>query len=63
MSMLANLGRAAAALALTPVAAVADVLTLPASAYNDKHPFARTAATLRRAGECADEATKPQKTG
>jgi hypothetical protein len=59
--MLINLAKAATALALAPIAAVADVLTMPASAHRgDAHPFGRTARMLQRAAECADHATRPE---
>lgn len=59
MTILSNLTRAAVAVALTPVAAVADVLTLPSSAYNDRAPFGRVAGLVRSAGQCVKQATKP----
>ncbi|WP_441280659.1 hypothetical protein [Tardiphaga sp. 862_B3_N1_1] len=59
MKLLTNLARAAAAVALSPVAAAADVLTLPSSAYNNRPPFRRTEQLLRRAGKCVDAATTP----
>lgn len=59
---LSNLAKAAVATVLTPVAVVADVLTLPASSM-DPHrgPFDRTEAMLKSAGECFQEAIKPIK--
>jgi len=59
-SMLSNIAKAAVAMAVSPVALVADILTLPDSA-SDPHrgPFERTGAMLKRAGECIEEATKP----
>lgn len=45
--ILGNLTKAAVAVALTPVAAVADVMTIGASAdRGDGHPFQRTAKLL-----------------
>lgn len=57
---LTNLAKAAAAVAITPVAVVADVVTLPASSM-DPHrgPFDRTAKVLDAAGKCAMEAVRP----
>lgn len=60
MNILTNLARAAVSVAVAPVAAVADVLTLPSSAYNDRHPFARTGALLSNACECVRQAVKPE---
>jgi hypothetical protein len=34
--------KAAIATTLTPVAIIADIATLPSSAYNNKHPFQKT---------------------
>lgn len=57
--MLTNLLKAAVALAVTPVAVVADVLTLPASA---EHPtrgaFDRTGQMLKAVGDNMKEAVK-----
>jgi hypothetical protein len=55
-----NLAKAAAAVAITPAALVADVLTLPASSF-DPHrgPFERTTKVLEAAGQCAMEALRP----
>lgn len=62
MRMLTNLAKAATALALAPVATIADLCTLPASAHRgEPHPFGRTAHMLRRAAECVDAATTPQR--
>lgn len=59
MNLLTNLVKAAVSVALTPVAAVADVLTLPASSLDPyRGPFDRTAAMLKNAGECAVEAVR-----
>jgi hypothetical protein len=61
MNLLSNLARAATAVVLTPAAVVADVLTLPDSAYRGTGPFPRAAGLLKAAGECVTEATKPVK--
>ena len=54
--MLGNLLKAAIAVALTPVAIVADVVTLPASAFRDDHTFGITGSLLRAAGENVSKA-------
>lgn len=61
LSLLTNLTKAAVAVVISPVAVVADVLTLPASSI-DPHrgPFDRTAAVLEAAGRCFSEAVKPE---
>ena len=59
LNILAKITKAAVAVAVTPATLVADLCTLPASAYNDRNPFARTERTLKRAGDCVTEATRP----
>jgi hypothetical protein len=61
VTILANLTKAAIAAAVSPVALIADVLTLPASSM-DPHrgPFERTAGILNTAGACVVQAIKPQ---
>lgn len=55
--MFGNLLKAAVAVALTPVAIVADVVTMPASAdRGDAHPFGMTGALLKAAGENVSKA-------
>lgn len=56
---LVNLTRAGVAVCLTPVAAVADVLTLPSSAYDGRPPFGKSATLLKNAAACARAATAP----
>jgi len=56
---LTNLTKAAAAVVITPAAIVADVLTLPGSAFDNKAPFHRTGRLLSAAGRAAAEAVKP----
>lgn len=60
--MLSNLTKAAVSVVVTPAAVVADVLTLPASAYANRPPFERTEALLKNAGQCVSEAVKPEST-
>lgn len=61
-SMLSNLTKAAVSVVVTPASVVADVLTLPASAYANRPPFERTEALLKNAGRCVSEAVKPEAT-
>ncbi len=56
--MFGSLVKAAVSVALTPVAALADVLTLPASAHDDRHPFERTGYLLNNAGRCVKHAVR-----
>ena len=58
--MLLNLMKATVSVALTPVTVVADILTLPASALDGDGPFDRTAAMLKTAQECVNEAVTPE---
>lgn len=60
--MLGNILKAVVSVAVTPVALVADICTLPASSY-DPHrgPFERTGWALKNAGECMKAAVEPQK--
>lgn len=59
---LTNFTKAALAVAVAPVAVVADVLTLPASSM-DPHrgPFDRTANVLEQAGRALDAALAPER--
>lgn len=57
---LINLTKAAASVALTPVAVAVDVLTLPATSMDlNRGPFDNTAALLKNAGECTKQALAP----
>ena len=56
---LTNVVKAGLAAAASPVAAVADLVTLPGSACDNKPAFGRTAKMLNAAGKCMVEATKP----
>jgi hypothetical protein len=60
--MLKNLTKAVVAVAITPVDAVVDVLTIPESSC-DPHrgTFDRTAKRLQQASDALDEAVKPEK--
>ena len=55
--ILGNLTKAVVAVALTPVAVAVDIVTLPASAERDEHPFGRTAKLLNSVGENVKKAT------
>lgn len=58
--MLGNLTKAVVAVAVSPIDAVVDIVTLPASALDpEAGPFDRTAKRLNQAGEAFDEALKP----
>lgn len=57
--MIANLFKAAIAVAVTPISVVVDVLTLPSSAYEDRSPFGNTAGTISQAREAINAALKP----
>ena len=59
--MLGNLFKAAVSVAVTPIAVVIDIVTLPASAFDNKDAFHRTGALLNNAGDCLKEAVKPVK--
>ena len=60
-SMVRNLTKAAISVVVTPVAAVVDVLTLPASAEYNKPPFGLTEALLKNTSKCVKEAVTPDK--
>ena len=60
-NLITNLAKAAVAVAATPIALVADVLTLPASATNNDDPFGLTEATVKAAKDAFDAAVKPTK--
>lgn len=59
--MFTNLLKATVSVALTPVAFVADVFTLPASADNNTPAFEKTGQLLKNAGDCVNEALKPKR--
>jgi hypothetical protein len=59
LNALTNIAKAGIAVAVSPVALVADIVTLPASAHDNKHPFGKTGAVLGAAGKCVTEAIKP----
>jgi hypothetical protein len=59
--MLVNLFKAVVAAAVTPVTLVADLATLPSSAYNNRGPFDRTARKLQQSSAALDAALQPKK--
>ena len=60
--LLSNLTKAAVAVAVTPVTATVDFLTLPDSACDpNKGMFDRTAKKLQQAADALDEAVKPER--
>lgn len=60
LGILTNVIKAGVAVAASPAAIVADLATLPSSAYNDRAPFARTGKLFGAAGRCMAEAVKPE---
>lgn len=58
--MLKNLGKALVAAVASPVLLVADLATLPASAYDDRHPFRRARSALKTAGRAFGAAIEPE---
>jgi hypothetical protein len=59
LGTLLNLSKAALAVAVSPVDALVDVVTLPACAEANTPPFARTARRLEQAGRAFDAACEP----
>jgi hypothetical protein len=60
LNVFTNIVKAGVAVVGAPVALVADVVTLPSSAYDDRHPFERTGKMLNAAGRCISQATKEE---
>lgn len=58
--MFSNLLKAAVAVVITPVSLVADIVTLPSTAYENKDAFGRTAKTLKQASAAIDAALTPE---
>lgn len=58
--MLTSLAKSLVSLAAVPVALVADVLTLPSSAYDGRHPFGKAGKMLGTAKANLDAAVKPK---
>ena len=59
IKILKNTSKAAIAIAVTPLSLIADVLTMPASAYRgDEHPFKRTTKLLNIAGNLINESVQ-----
>lgn len=59
--MFNNLLKAAVAVMVTPVTLIADVVTLPSSAYNNRGPFDRTVRKLQQSSAALDAALQPKK--
>ena len=59
--MLSNLTKSVVSVAVSPVTAVVDAVMLPVDACSDNDAFHRTSKVLKNAGDCFNEATKPQK--
>lgn len=61
-NVLTNVTKAAVAVAAAPVALVADVVTIPASSLDHRRGvFDRTGSMLKAAGDCLQEAVKPER--
>jgi hypothetical protein len=58
LDMLKNLTKAATAVALTPLALVADIVTLPASALKYEPPFKATGTLLEIIADNAKKSVK-----
>jgi hypothetical protein len=61
LSALTNVAKAGIAVAVSPVTLIADVVTLPASAHDNKDPFHRTGRMFSAAAKCINEAVTPEK--
>jgi hypothetical protein len=59
LGTLFNLSKAAVAVAVTPLAAAVDVVTLPPNAERGAPPFGRAARCLGQAGKAFDAAIEP----
>lgn len=59
-STLTNVAKAGIAVAVSPVAVVADILTLPSSAYDNRPAFGRAGKLFDAAGKCIAAAVKPE---
>jgi len=59
--MVSNLTKALVSVAVTPITATVDLLALPIDANSNEDAFHRTSKALKNAGDCFNEATKPQK--
>lgn len=59
LSILTNLTKAVVAVAVTPASVVVDVVKLPATAYDGRHPFDSTKRRLQQASEAMDAAVRP----
>lgn len=60
--LLTNLTKATVAVAVSPIAVVADIVAIPVTACDPRygHPFNLTDKCLKQAGEAFSEAVKPE---
>ncbi|SOY65644.1 exported hypothetical protein [Cupriavidus phytorum] len=56
---LTNTIKAAVAVAVSPAAVIADLATLPSTAYEGKPAFGKTSAVLSKAGDAMNAALRP----
>lgn len=62
LNILTNLTKAVIAVAVTPIAVVADIVMLPADAEDINRPaFSRTGGLLKAVGTAIDQAVKVEK--
>lgn len=59
LNLLSSLTKAAVAVAVTPVAVIADVAKLPSSAYTNDEPFKHTSEMLQAASDNVKKAVDP----
>lgn len=59
LDTLTNTLKAAVAVAVSPAAVIADLATLPSTAYDGKPAFGKTASVLSKAGDAMNAALRP----
>lgn len=59
LDTLTNTLKATVAVVVSPVAVIADLVTLPASGYDSRPAFRKTAAVLSKAGDAMNAALRP----
>lgn len=59
--MLSNLTKAVVSVAVTPITATVDILMIPVDAESNNDAFHRTTGVIKNAGDCFNEAVKPEK--
>lgn len=52
---ISSLTKAALSVAVSPITIVMDIVTLPSTAYDNKHPFGNTKAVFNNAGKLVKE--------